>query len=73
MDQKILKAEKDRRKKLRPIIRKRFVGKHKENVKEEMPILLLLLLQKTKQTKNNKKNQQQQKNKNAFTEVETHH
>ena len=42
MDQKILKAEKDRKKKLRPIIRKGFVGKHKENVKEEMPILFLL-------------------------------
>ena len=61
MDQKILKAEKDRRKKLRPIIRKRFVGKHKENVKEEMPILLLLLQKKqskqktTKKTSNNKK------------------
>ena len=61
MDQKILKAEKDRRKKLRPIIRKRFVGKHKENVKEEMPILLHLLQKKqnkqktTKKTSNNKK------------------
>ena len=60
MDQKILKAEKDRRKKLRPIIRKRFVGKHKENVKEEMPILLLLQKKQnkqktTKKTSNNKK------------------
>ena len=56
MDQKILKAEKDRRKKLRPIIRKRFVGKHKENVKEGMPILLLLLLQKNKTNKKTTKN-----------------